>query len=96
VTVPDIDIVDQLLRDSVAELVEHLRGVTPNRRLSNRHTVRFGRKGGLAVDIADSNKGRITDYNDGGSKAQSPLQFIQSEIGGDLLGQFSGPRHGSA
>jgi hypothetical protein len=84
VTAPDIDVVDRLLRDNVVALVEHLRGVAPNKRLSNPRTVRFGRKGGLAVDIDGPKKGRITDYNDGGSKAQSPLQFIQSEIGGDF------------
>jgi hypothetical protein len=84
VTAPDIDVVDRLLRDSVAELVEHLRSVPPNKRLSNRCTLRFGRKGGLAVDIDGPNKGRITDFNDGGNKALSPFQFIQSETGSDF------------
>jgi hypothetical protein len=85
VTAPDIDAVDRLLRDKVVELVEHFRGPR-NKALSNRHVVRFGRKGGLAVDIAGSKRGRITDFNDGGNKGQSPLQFIQSEIGGDRAG----------
>src|SRR3954452_22634159 len=77
---------DRRLRDHVAELVEHLRGESPNKALSNRYTVRFGRKGALAVDVDGPNKGRITDYSDGGNKAQSPFQFIQSEIGGDFAG----------
>jgi hypothetical protein len=84
----DLPEIDRRLRDHVAELVEHLRGEAPNKALSNRHTVRFGRKGGLAVDINGPNKGRITDFNDGGNKAQSPFQFIQSEIGGDFAGAF--------
>jgi hypothetical protein len=79
----DLRELDRRLRDHVADLVEHLRGESPNKALSNRRTVRFGRKGGLAVDVDGPNKGRITDYNDGGKKAQSPLQFIQAEIGGD-------------
>jgi hypothetical protein len=86
VTAPDIDVVDRLLRDNVAELVEHLRGVPPNKGSASRRVVRFGRKGGLAVDVAGPNKGRIVDFNDGGNKGQSPLQFIQSEIGDDLFG----------
>ena len=34
-TAPDIDVVDRLLRDNVAELVEHLRGVPPNSQTGN-------------------------------------------------------------
>ena len=84
-TALDIDAVDRLLRDKVVELVEHFRGA-PNKGSPSRRVVRFGRKSGLAVDVAGPNKGRITDFNDGGNKAQSPLQFIQSEIGGDFFG----------
>jgi hypothetical protein len=51
----DPDELDRRLRDHVAELVEHLRGESPNKALSNRHTVRFGRKGGLAVNIGGLN-----------------------------------------
>jgi hypothetical protein len=83
-----LDYVDRQLRDRVVELVEHLRGEAPNKASSTRRTVRFGNKGGLAVDIDGPNKGRITDFNDGGNKAQSPFQFIQSEIGGDFAGAF--------
>jgi hypothetical protein len=82
----DLDEIAGRLREHAAELVQHLRGVAPNKALSDRRTVRFGTKGGLAVDIDGPNKGRITDYNDGGNKAQSPLQFIQAEIGGSLAG----------
>jgi hypothetical protein len=82
----DIEDIDRRLRDKAAELVEHLRGTAPVKALSDRRTVRFGRKGGLAVDIDGPKKGRIIDFNDGGNKGQSPLQFIQSEIGGDLAG----------
>jgi hypothetical protein len=81
-----LDEVDSRLRDRAVELVEHLRGITPNASQSTRRTVRFGNRGGLAVDTVGPNKGRITDFNDGGNKAQSPFQFIQSEIGGDFAG----------
>jgi hypothetical protein len=80
-----LDEVDSRLRDRADELVEHFRGA-PDKASSTRRTVRFGKKGGLAVDIVGPNTGRITDYNDGGNKAQSPLQFIQSEIGSDFAG----------
>lgn len=82
----DLDEIASRLREHAPELVQHLRGEAPNKALSDRRTVRFGTKGGLAVDIDGPNKGRITDFNDGRDKAQSPLQFIQSEIGGDFPG----------
>src|SRR5690349_17713536 len=85
-TAPDIDVVDRLLRDNVVKLVEHLRGVSPNKGSASRRVVRFGRKDGLAVDVAGPKKGRIVDFNDGGKKGQSPLQFIQTEIGGTVAG----------
>lgn len=81
----DRDEIDCRLRDRVSELVEHLRGEPPKKG-SNRREVRFGHKKGLKVDIAGPEKGRITDFNDGGDKAQSPLQFIQAEIGGSRAG----------
>jgi hypothetical protein len=80
----DLHELDRRLRDHAPELVEHLRGVAPNKAASNAREVRFGTKAGLRVDIAGPNKGRITDFNDGGSKALSPLLFIQAENGGSF------------
>lgn len=80
----DLPEIDRRLRERADKLVEHLRGETPNKVLSNQRVVRFGRKGGLAVDITGPKKGRIVDFNDGGNKGQSPLQFIQSEISGTV------------
>jgi putative DNA primase/helicase len=77
--------IDHLLRGSVAELVEHLRGEAHNKKLSNRRQLRFGRKGALTVEIDGPNRGRITDFS-GTSKGMPPLGFIQSEIGGDFVG----------
>jgi hypothetical protein len=80
----NLEELDGRLRDHVAELVEHLRRESPNKKLSNRRTFRFGSKGSLSVKVDGPDKGRITDWEAGTGKGMSPLQFIQAEIGGDF------------
>jgi hypothetical protein len=73
---PNIPEIDAALRARVAELVGHLRGQAPNQTLSTKTELRFGSHGSLKVDVAGPNRGRVTDFEDGPGKAETPLQFI--------------------
>lgn len=73
-----IEEIDDRLRENVGELVEHVLDQPPNRKLSIKDTLRFGNKGGIAVEISGPDRGRITPF-DGDGKGRSPLKFIQEQ-----------------
>jgi putative DNA primase/helicase len=70
-----VDMVDEQLRNLVADLVSHFHGGPGNHRGNE---ARWGKKGGLKADIAGPNKGRIIAF-DGEGKGLTPLQYIMSE-----------------
>jgi len=70
-----VDVVDEQLRNLVADLVSHFHGGPGNHRGNE---ARWGKKGGLKAEVAGPNKGRITAF-DGEGKGLTPLQYIMGE-----------------
>ena len=66
-----VEEIDAQLRDRVQGLVEHLRPPSnPGKRIGTR--IEYGAKGGLKVEVAGKDRGRITPF-DGDGKGRSPL-----------------------
>lgn len=79
--------IDDALRAATEELVSYFRGL-PNKALSGRNEMRWGKCGSLAAVINGRNTGKITDYEGGPGKSYSPLGFIAAELRCDMAGAF--------
>jgi Toprim domain-containing protein len=73
----------QALRDRCADVAEGLLG-SPNRRLSNRRTLRWGTRGSLVLNLVGRRAGKWRSFETG--ERGDLLDLIQRETGGDFRG----------
>jgi hypothetical protein len=76
---PELERLDAALRDRMEDLAVEILGL-PNKRLSSRREMRWGRRGSVKLDLDGPNRGLYINYEDG-STGGGPLDLILNEMG---------------